>query len=47
MFFDALAQLLGLVCVAGFMAFFVLLLAAILRNWLERLAQIAADAAED
>lgn len=47
MFFDALAQLLALVCVSGSMAFFVLLLAAILRGWLEQLAQVAADAADD
>lgn len=45
--FEALAQLLGLVCVSGNMVFIVLLIAAVLRAWLERLAQTAADAADD
>ncbi len=43
MLIDQLAQLLGLVCVSGVLAFVGLMAAAALRLWLERLAASAAE----
>jgi len=40
---DALANLVGLVCVSGVLAFVGLMAAAALRIWLERLAANAAE----